>query len=168
MSVTYYSPVYTVSPALLKITKTYVPSYYYYPTTITLPRYDNLNYDTTVIDRITNYFYYKTIEKWLYDELSSLLKFLKIGDNDRVSVVDSVDNYKNAKSDIGREKDIKISFVKKYMITKHKIQRLLFKYMKRNDIPLIKMYRYRHEFRRYIRRKLEDEFIDIIRERKRI
>lgn len=41
-------------------------------------QYPNLNEDSRIRDRLTKYFYYKTLDKWLYDKLVGVLDLLSV------------------------------------------------------------------------------------------
>lgn len=129
----------------------------YYPRTITMPSYENLNYNTNIQKRVINYFYYKTLEKWLYDDsnMTQLLNFFKI-DKDKVTLVNSMADYEKSKNKMlsESEKRIIVDFIGKYLLTKSKMGDFIYKFIKKSGIPWINLYRNQSQIKRFIGRKL--------------
>lgn len=165
-----YSPVtMTMSPNILN-PNTFVTDYItpyittpYYPRTITMPIYENLNYNTNIQKRVINYFYYKTLEKWLYDDsdMTKLLKFFTIS-NDKIVLVKSLNDYEKAareSEDSESHKKLKVDFIAKYLLTKTKMGDFIYKFIKQSGIPWINLYRNQRQVKQFIRRKLYKKLV---------
>jgi hypothetical protein len=85
--------------------------------------------------KINKYFYYKFMDKYIYDEYSYLLKYLKLH-NDHVVPVLNKEEYKNARlSQMDRhEVSSKIKFIEKYIFKLSDMRRLLIKILDKLDI----------------------------------
>lgn len=129
----------------------------YYPRTITMPMYENLNYNTNIQKRVINYFYYKTLEKWLYDDrkMTKILHFFKI-DKDKVLFISSINEFKKAKNNVLREheKKIIVDFISKYILTKSKMGQFIYKFIKKSNIPWINLYKNQRLIKKFIRKRL--------------
>jgi hypothetical protein len=111
---------------------------YFYPYTnpgIVVP-YENLNRNKDVINRLVKYYYYKTLDKWLYDDINGLLRYLKVSGN-KVHVIKSEDD---RDKDISQEDcDKKIQYIEDEIFSKDDMYDILMKIQQETDIELIKL-----------------------------
>lgn len=105
--------------------------------------------------RMAKYYYYKTYEKWLGDELSDLLGYLTIK-GDKASLISSVDKY-SKKKDSHADMKKKIDYIKDKIMDEIWMLRVLHKFVRETgsagswfDLP-------KNEYfvRRYVRRALK-------------
>lgn len=130
----------------------------YFPRVLTYPTYENLNYNSSVHKRVVNYFYYKLLEKWIYqDDMSKILNFLKVV-NGKVVFVSSIKEYEQAKKDGEVDKRLKVNHIAEYFLTKSKFSEYMYKFVKRSNIPWIHLYRNQGQVRRFIGRRLFNKF----------
>jgi len=75
---------------------------------------------------MVNYFYHKTLEKWLKLDLLEILNYFVIK-NGKVDLIKINDKYDDTKIHADNTNDIraKISFIEKYVLTKHMIKKVL-------------------------------------------
>jgi hypothetical protein len=118
---------------------------------VTLPRYENLNYNVDVKRKVTEYFHRKTIEKWILNDLSNLMAFLKMN-NGKVVVVDTIDEYKKNK---GKMENIheKKRFIGKYVLLKSDVKRIIEKESYKYNVDIFNLYK--QPYRKMIREKIE-------------
>ena len=132
------------------------PYYPYYTTPLVVPTYENLNRNPEVQERLTKYFYYKTLDDWLYDDLSSLMRHLKVSGNS-VHVVKSEGDMD--KEDISQEAfDKKVEYVEKNIFSKDDMFDILMKIMNEADISLVKLPQNEYIVQGYVKKWLKKEF----------
>jgi len=140
---------------------TVAPAYpYMYPYTYTNPAvvipYENLNKNPDVINRLTKYFYYKTLDKWLYDELDGLLRYLKMS-NGKIHVIKS-ENDRDKENISQEEADKKVKFIEDEIFSKDDMYDILMKIQQETDIELIKMSKQEFIIQGYVKKFLKREF----------
>jgi hypothetical protein len=94
------------------------------------PRLD-LNLDEDTKQEITEYFYYKTLDKWLFGDFLKLLGYLKITANGQVDLIDRLSEFKDdgVKKETQQSVESKINFIEKHVIGPKDIHRILRKYV---------------------------------------
>ena len=123
--------------------------------------YTDLNKDKSLHKVITKYFYYKILDKWLYNELLPLLAYLKIDDG-KVKLIDNLADYNIEKLAMDTDKNIekKISYMEDILITRDMVKHVLKKIINKNHIKWYDLYKKEFEvkkvFKDYISDKLED------------
>ena len=97
--------------------------------------YPNWDLDPSVHRRMTKYYYKKTLEKWLGNDMIKVLSYFTVSGN-KVSLISSLSKYvsdsayKDSDSDIAK----KIEFIKDRFITKSKIYKILNKLVQTTGI----------------------------------
>lgn len=159
MTVIYTPVTYTIDTNDLKtnpLTDLFIKSVYY-PRTITMPLTENLNYNPSIHKRVVKYFYYKTLENWIYDdsEMTKLLNYFII-DKNKVTLVSSQAEYEKRKNKLlsESEKKIIVEFISNYVLTQNKMEDFINKFISRMKIPLIHLYRNQRKVRHFITRRL--------------
>ena len=124
----------TTGPTLLN-TGMIVPGY----TTIQpqFPLMPNLDLDNDEKSKniITEYFYFKVLDKWLYDEMLDILAFLKVSGNN-IDLIDKMSEYNSKSTDKDTQESVekKIKFIEKNgLITKNDIYNILREYTRETD-----------------------------------
>jgi len=84
--------------------------------------YENLNADPKIHDRLTKYYFYKILDKWLYDDMSELLDYLVIEGN-------IVKFGKSTSKDTDEIKAKKIEFIENNIISKKKVKMMIQQYI---------------------------------------
>jgi len=75
-----------------------------------LVNYPDLNYDMELRGKVTKYFLYKTLDKYLYNELKSILNYLTY-ENGKISLIKSIQDYKINNEDSEEIKEKKINWL---------------------------------------------------------
>ena len=137
---------------------------YVYPYTYTNPSivvpYPNLNKDPEIINRLTKYFYYKTLDKWLYEELDGLLRYLKVS-NGKVNEIKN-ESDKDKENISQEEADKKVKFIEDEILSKDDMYDILMKIQQETDIELIKMSKQEFIIQGYVKKFLKREFQKIM------
>lgn len=137
----------------------------YYTRSVPLIRSENLNYNDDARKRTIKYFYYKTIEKWFYEDmgLNKILCF--VSNDDFNSLVKSMDEYKkNKEKEIGDSKHKKkIKFLSKYIFTKRLVEHLLNKFSKKYNIQWIHMHKNQYKIKEFFAKQLYKKMVRDIR-----
>jgi signal recognition particle GTPase len=94
-----------------------------------------INSSKNVKKTLTKYYFYKIIDKWIYDDLFPLLGFVKII-NDKPELIKNLSDYDVEKLAKDSDNDIesKINYMEKILITKDMVYHVLKKIVKSNNI----------------------------------
>jgi hypothetical protein len=122
------------------------------PTPLVIPSYENLDNNADVRKSMINYYLDKSI-RWLESDLSHLLDYLTVSGNS-VSVHGKPVKQRDSES----SKKVKINYVRKYLINEPAIQAILERFIIKYKIRWVNLYRYRHQVKDYLARKLENRF----------
>jgi hypothetical protein len=134
---------------------TYPTTYPYNNPAIVVP-YENLNKNPEVINRLVKYFYYKVLDDYLYDELSGLLKYLKVSNN-KVHIIKNEDD--RDKENISQEEaDKKVEYIEHEIFDKDDMYEILMKISNETDIELIKLPKNEYIIQGYVKKFLKKEF----------
>ena len=102
------------------------------------------------------YYYYKTLDKWLYDELSGLLQYLKVSGG-KVHVIKNEDD--KDKENISQEDaDKKVEYVENEIFDKEDMYDILMKISNETDVELIKLSKNEYIVQGYIKKWFKKEF----------
>jgi len=131
------------------------PSMYPYRNPAIVVPYENLNKNPDVINRLVKYFYYKTLDKWLYEELSGLLRYLKVS-NDKVHIIKS-ENDRDKENISQEEADKKVEYIEKEIFDKDDMYDILMKVTNETDLEIIKLPKNEFILIGYIKKFLKKE-----------
>jgi hypothetical protein len=126
----------------------------------TYGRFTDLNKDKSVQKKITKYFLYKILDKWLYDDYRNILAFVKITDN-KPSLIRSMNEYKpeSLSSDSVENIEKRIDYLEKILINKKLVKHVLKKVISENNIEWIHLNKHKSLIKKilkkYINSKLE-------------
>lgn len=158
--------VYTVSPQLVETRLSYDDSLIsIYPkiTTVTPPRYlgsNDLNKDKNIQDKIINYYYIKSIDKWLYNDFDELVDFFEVKNNK----IKLVKNYKHKKSNDDKTNYYMIlHFIEKAILTKKLVKKVIKEYIKLADINWYDMYYHSRALKDLLIHRLRKKIIKLIK-----
>lgn len=124
-------------------------------------RFTDLNKDKSIQKKITKYFLYKILDKWLYDDYRPILGFVKIADG-KPSLIRSMTDYKpeSISSDSVENIEKRIDYLEKILINKKLVKHVLKKIISKNEIEWINLNQHKamikKVLRKYIHSKLED------------
>ena len=159
--------VHTPIPAMVNPTTNPIPSVHSQPfvpsVDLTYSRHllsmvENLNADPQIHKQLTKYFYYKVLDKWIYDDLLSLLSMLTIND-DTVSLVKKLDDVKTntVLKNSQEEIDKKIDFLEDNILTKEMVQKILYKFVSDTNINWYDLTKYEGAVREVIGKTLKSK-----------
>jgi hypothetical protein len=124
-------------------------------------RYTDLNKDKSVQKKITKYFLYKILDKWLYNDFRSLLAYVKMSDG-KPTLIRSMSDYKpdSISSDSVENIEKRIGYLEKIIINKKLVKHVLKKIISENEIEWVELNKHKSLIkkilRKYINSKLED------------
>ena len=98
--------------------------------------YTDLNKDKSVQKTFAKYYYYKIIDKWIYNELLPLLAFVEINDSGKTQLIKSMEDFDIQKLAKNSEEDIekKVSYMEHVLLTKDLVRHVLKKICNENNI----------------------------------
>lgn len=90
----------------------------------------DLNKNHDLRKEMTNFFYYKTIDKWLSSDMSDLLNYLKVGSKG-VELLNKLSEYSpdNSKKDTEQDHKLKIEYIENKILSKENIYKILKKFV---------------------------------------
>jgi hypothetical protein len=94
--------------------------------------YENIDNDPKIIKRVVRYFYYKTLDKWLYKSMIDILGYL-ITTKKGIKVIVSTKKYK--KQSMKNEKEIikKIKFIENELFDEKSMRLILKRFLRNNE-----------------------------------
>lgn len=95
--------------------------------------YESVNNNPHTKYRIVKYFYYKTLDKWLKDELSSILNYFTYH-NGKVEMIKNMSEYKEVNTDSEEVMNKKIEYIEKNVLGKYEMAKILLKLVKEDGI----------------------------------
>jgi hypothetical protein len=107
----------------------------YTSTVVSSGFYQDLNKDKSVQKTFTKYYYYKILDKWIYNELMPLLAFVDIS-KDKPQLIKSMSEYDVNKllSNTSEQIEKKIDYMEKVLISKDMVRHVLKKICSENNI----------------------------------
>jgi len=107
----------------------------------TLAFYQDIDKDPEIHKFLSEKYYYKTLEKWLYDDLINFLNYFYVKDG-VVSIINSMDELKST-VDKDSEENIhkKIEFIKKYVFKKKDMYNILKKYVEETGSAWVNLHK---------------------------
>lgn len=159
----YKQPTITINPSTPQpadSTSKYLPSVNLGYSAPMVGFYENLNADPNLQSRMTKYFYFKVLDKWLYDEIDDVLNYLT-SKNDKIDVLSNLNEYKS--STVDKDSDIivkkKIEFIENYFLTKSAMNGILSEITESNGIQWVELpkneYIVKSFIKKYLVRKLK-------------
>jgi hypothetical protein len=130
-------------------------------TQYTYGRYTDLGKDKTIQKTISKYFLYKILDKWLYQDLRSIVAFVKITDG-KPALIRSMSDYKpeTLNSDSVENIEKRIDYLEKILINRKLIKHVLKKVVNDNEISWTQLNKHKSMikkvFKKYLHSKLED------------
>lgn len=122
--------------------------------------YPDLNKDPVVHKKVTKYYYYKLLDKWLYEDLKPILAFVTTHDG-KPSLIKSINQY-DINSVDGLSKDElkkRIDFLENNIITKDLIKHLLRKIVDKKKIMWYHLNKFedtiKDKLKKYLKKTME-------------
>lgn len=97
--------------------------------------YKDLNKDKSIQKSLSKYYYYKILDKWLYNNLKPLLAFINISSG-KAHLIKSMEDYDVLSLEKESSEDIKkkIKYMEEILITKDMVKHVLKKICRENNI----------------------------------
>lgn len=111
---------------IIDLNDKYKPSINLSYTRPSLSFYEDLNQDPEIRMRLTKYYYYKILDKWLYDDMLSVLDHLKVNEN-KVDIVDD-NNLDKSHKNTQEEIEKKVKYIENKILRKRDVYNLLEKF----------------------------------------
>jgi hypothetical protein len=150
---TVYSPVGTVNATHIPIVNNVA---IVTPSQIDSGLHDNPMAQVQIID----YIHYKFLDKWLFDDFSKLLKYLKVSNN-RVNVVKNKNEYKSndVTNDSKKTNEQKADFIEDEILDKKSTKQILIKLINENSIKWYELPHnetlVKHAIKQYVKKELK-------------
>lgn len=126
--------------------------------------YENLNENKKVRAKFIMYYYYKCLDKWLYEELKHVTGYMQIK-NGKVDLLDKRSDYDEDKALATKDSDIEkmVAFVEEKVLSKKEIALLLNKFVSESNINYWDIRKHERHFRKmvgqYLERKMRKEIV---------
>lgn len=127
--------------------------------------YEDIHNDHRVQKTITKHFYYKIVDKWLYNELLPLLAFLKINKSSGgIDIIESMDDYdiQSLGKDTDAEIEAKVRFMEENIITRKLVSHVLKSVCKENRIKWYELKKYEKHVRKVFYNYIYDKLKKVI------
>jgi hypothetical protein len=121
----------------------------------------NLDLDVRVHDQMTKYFYYKTLDKWLYNEMLDVLSYLKI-DGKGVSTIDSMKNRDSNVKETQETVEKKIKYIEDNVFSQKSMRKMLTKYVEDTGTHWYELTKNKPEIKSLIKKFLKSKFEHIV------
>ena len=120
---------------------------------------ENLDHNPEIQHRLTNYYFYKILDKWLWNDMNDILNYFNVQGN-KVSVISNMSQYKptNVHKDTQKTTELKVKFIEEKFLTKGLVRRILHKFATETgtqwvDIPHNE-YFFRQAFMKVLKKKI--------------
>lgn len=137
-----------------------------FPNTLPLPANYDLNKDERVHKQVTKYFRYKTLDKWLYEDMADLLNWFRV-DANGVHLINNTSEYRedSFSKDSDDIKEKKIDYIERYFLTFDTMHKILSKFVKGTGINWYDLTRNELFVKEDIKDKLKQILKDTVTER---
>ncbi len=130
---------------------------------LTYSVFNDLNKDKEVVKTITKYYYYKILDKWLYDEFLPILAFVKM-ENDKPKLISSMAEFRIG--DLARESEnvleSKIDYLSEIFITRDMVRHVLKKFINKHNTRYSALNRQEHELKKYFFKYMKDKLEEAV------
>ncbi len=130
---------------------------------LTYTVFNDLNRDKDVVKTITKYYYYKILDKWLYDDFLPILAFVKM-ENGKPKLISNMAEFRIA--DLAKESDSvidsKIDYLSEIFVTKDMVRHVLKKFTNKYNTRYSALNRYEHELKKFFFKYMKDKLEDAV------
>jgi hypothetical protein len=133
----------------------------WYPTAYGLPDNLNLNNNSEIKSQITRTFWYKVLDKWLYDDLLDILAYITVDSSGKVDLIKNIADYKSSSTDSDTLETIekKTDFIERYFLREDEMYQILKRLVQEtgiNWIDLVKnSYYVKASVKHYLKKKIK-------------
>ncbi len=131
---TTYPLIYTANTLNINRASPFIATDINNPMRVVTGYYPDLDKDHTVHKTLTKYYYYKFLDKWLYNDLRALLAYIKI-DNGKARLINSMSEYNvnSVTDDTAENLDLRVDLLEK-LIPKDFVKSILKKVVEKYNI----------------------------------
>jgi len=125
--------------------------------TLNISYYQNINVDYKVQDRVVNYFYYKLLDKYLYEDLIDILNYFII-QNGEVKLISKLSDYKsdNYEKDTSKDIEKKVDYIGEHIFTKKMMREILSMIVNENVISWVDLHKHSQIIKELVRKKIKN------------
>jgi len=120
--------------------------------------YLGLNTSGTFHKEVSKLYYKKITQKWLHDDLKSLLALVKKNKEGKIEFIKSYSDYDTSKLDILESNEIeqRIKYLKEHLITRKSVKKIIKKFLEKNkEYSWTTIHKAHKELKRTIRKYYE-------------
>ena len=135
-----------------------------YVKNVIIGTYPNLNNNESIIKSVVKYYYLKIVDKWIYENLKSLLNYIKIVDG-KAKLISSIDKYDEHAIDHDSMDDIekKIIYMEDIIMNKKMVKHVLKELIDNNpEIYWYKLKNYEDKIKHVFYKYMKNKFINAI------
>lgn len=140
-----------LTPGTVTLTPGFLVPEYKFP----LPQHLDLNQQEETHNMLTKYYYYRTLDDWLWNDMNNILGYLVVNNNN-VNLIKNLKDYSNTntKSDTQESTEKKIDFIEKNILSLESMRKLLKKFVKESGIKWTDMSKNHYFLKKVIRKYL--------------
>jgi hypothetical protein len=125
----------------------------------------NMNLNPDVQNSMKDFFYYKTIDKWLYNEedMLDLLNYLRVTDKG-IDVLNKLDDYKetNINKDNQATVERKVDFIENNILSKSNVFKILKNYIAETNTNWFDLEKNSYQVKKIIKKYIRTKLINMI------
>jgi hypothetical protein len=112
--------------------------------------------DSDVKKSVIKYYYYKLLEKWIFNDMVGILAFVKLNETNKPLFINSSDDFdiKKTSNQSKHILDIKADFIKENFFTKDFVKKILKKIIVSNNISWYDLYDYESNIKKTLYLKI--------------
>ena len=158
------------SPNAYAVQNVYDPYTYgasvFLPGPVTVPQYADLNKNEEVRRRMTKYFMYKTLDKWLCDEISDVLNYFKVSGSN-VDIIHKLSDFNDKHVHTQKECDEIISYIENNVLTYSTMYKILSKFTEKTKTNWYDLTKNEMFLVEYVKKQLVDIVTNMINQKKK-
>lgn len=146
------------APFIISTESPYIPSITFIQEQPYMAVYENLDANPEVHADMARYFYYKTLDKWLYDDLIDILNYFVVTGG-KVELIKNMNDYKSdiVNKDTQENIEAKISFIEKYLFSKDNMMKILKKFVRETSTHWYQLTKNEYYVRQVVKHYLKNK-----------
>lgn len=125
-------------------------------------KYDSIDNLPSTIEMMVKYYYFKTLDKWLPDELSALLNYFSYKDG-KVEIVKDLSQTKKENKDSDEVIEKKIDYIQQNVFSKSDMKKLLKKFVQKHNTKFSYLPRNEDYLRHYVKKHLKSRIEGLVK-----
>jgi hypothetical protein len=112
--------------------------------------------------QIISFFRFKTLDRWIYEDMSELLNYLRV-DNGRVHFIEDLSDFNRGPAmDDPETIEQKVNYIEQYLLTDDVMYRILDQFVRGTGINWVYLHRNEYFVREHIRNQLKKYFARLV------